>query len=74
MRKKHTNHSIVLQAMCLHGLRWEPFKGDRVRGELCFGGMRYGTELDHLGCPIIPNSLFGLLVSKMEGFPNQPTA
>lgn len=72
--KKHTSHSIVLQAMCLHGLRWEPFQGDKTRGELCFNGLRHATQLDHLGCPILTPNLLATIVPIVRGFKNQPPA
>lgn len=70
--KIHDNHSITLQAMCLLGLRWEPFPNDPVRGELCFGGLRYSTELDRLGCPILPQCLLVNIVPKIRAFHEQP--
>lgn len=70
--KRHTNHSIILQAMVLHGVRWEPFLGTPFRGELCFDGMRYSTELDRFGCPIIPMPLFIKLIPLTKAFDFQP--
>lgn len=72
--KKHTNHSIVLQAMCLHGLRWEPFRDTAIKGELCFNGLRHATQLDHLGCPILTPNLMLAIIPKIQGFTGQPKA
>lgn len=72
MKRKHNSHSILLQAMIMHGVRWEPFAGDKVKGELCFDGMRYSTELDRFGCPIIPNNLLIKLVPLTTAYHEQP--
>ncbi len=72
--KRHTNHSILLQAMTRHGVRWEPFMAPWTKGELCFNGLRWSTEIDHLGCPIIPQSLLHKLIPLIEGFKDQPKA
>jgi len=47
------NRTLLLAAMCAGIVRWEPFSGDPIRGELCFGGMRYSTSLDAEACPIL---------------------
>lgn len=47
------DRELVLAAIISGRARWEPFTGDSLRGELCFDGMRYATELDEFGCPVV---------------------
>lgn len=73
MKRKHDSHSILLQAMIMHGVRWVPFGDNRnLKGELCFDGLRYATELDRFGCPIIPNNLLIKLVPLTTAYHEQP--
>jgi len=71
MKRKHNSHSILLQAMCFYGVRWEPFP-DKTRGELCFDGLRYSTEIDRFGCPIVPTNLLIKLIPLTTAYHDQP--
>ena len=48
-----TKQKCLLKLFILGRARWEPFKGDAERGELCVGGLRYATHLDRDGVPNI---------------------
>lgn len=47
------DHTLIATLMCRRLLRWEPFGGSGGRGELCFDGLRYCTELDQFGVPAL---------------------
>lgn len=48
-RQKQEDHTLLLRAFIAGLVRWD--KWDDRRGELCFGGICYATELDEDGVP-----------------------
>jgi hypothetical protein len=60
-------HAVLLSAMVRGLARWEAFPGgDGRKGEVCVGGLRYATELDETGCPVIQPHLYRVL-ARAEG-------
>jgi hypothetical protein len=60
-------HALLLSAIVRGLARWEAFPGgDGRKGEVCVGGLRYATELDETGCPVIQPHLYAAL-AKAEG-------
>ena len=54
------DHALICWAMCIAAGRWEPF-GDG-RGEFCINGMRYSTNLDEFGCPVVNATIRAAIV------------
>jgi hypothetical protein len=50
---KLRDHSIIASAFCRGVVRWEPFGGQQLKGELCVDGLRFSTELDDFSVPIL---------------------
>jgi hypothetical protein len=46
------DYALVLWALTSGYATWEPWAG-LPKGELCFGGLRYVTDVDELGCPVL---------------------
>ncbi|HYE76320.1 MAG TPA: hypothetical protein VEF04_23450 [Blastocatellia bacterium] len=51
------DHSLILQALILGLIRWEFFSNQATKGEICFNGLRYSSELDAYGCPVLHSEL-----------------
>jgi hypothetical protein len=45
------DHALIAAAIVAGVARWEFFTGDRSRGEICVGGLRYSSKLDEFGVP-----------------------
>lgn len=50
-------HHKLLAAIVAGVARWEFFHGSTTAGEVCVGGIRYSTTLDHYECPILSNTI-----------------
>lgn len=58
-----SDHALIARLLCNRSLRWEAFRGgDGSRGELCYNGLRYSTELDDFGVPLMPAHLRSAIV------------
>ena len=60
------DHALFGSAVARGILRWEAFQKGGQRGELCFGGFRYSTELDPFGVPRINDAMRTPLFAKMS--------
>ena len=69
IKTAHFYRCLLLRAMVAGKARWEPFAGDASKGEVCVGGMRYSTELDETGCPLVHEALSSALYKEVGGFP-----
>lgn len=58
------DHATALRLIISGKARWEPW--DDVRGEFCIGGLRYSTELDEFGCPVVTDHVRAV-IAKAEG-------
>ena len=55
------DHALVARLLCSGMARWE-----RATREFCFNGLRYATELDEFGVPII-HDVLRAVIAKAEG-------
>lgn len=49
------DHAALLWAMCVGAARWDPWGVGR--GEFCMNGLRYATELDPFGAPMMTGGM-----------------
>ena len=49
------DHALICRAMCVASGRWEPWVDGR--GEFVINGLRYATELDEFGCPVVNETI-----------------
>lgn len=52
LREQNRRLRLFAAAICMNVARWEQFT-NHIRGEICFGGLRYSTDIDESGVPII---------------------
>lgn len=62
MSKNLPDHTLVLRALIQGAARW-----DRGTGEICVGGLRYGTRPDKFGCPTLWDDLREALTAAITG-------
>jgi hypothetical protein len=63
-----SDHTLVARALALKVARWEPFSGSSTTGELCFGGIRYGSNLDEFGVPVLDEVSRERLVAALDAY------
>ncbi len=66
-RTAASDHALFASAVCRGVARWERFSGTSTDGEVCVGGMRYSTQLDHFGCPVLSERIQHELAKAVNG-------
>ena len=51
------DHTLFGAAIARGLIKWEPFENYPRRGEICFQGLRYSTDLDNEGVPMLSSRL-----------------
>lgn len=61
------DHSLFGAAVCAGKARWEAWSGSDCRGEVCVGGMRYATNLDEFGMPVLYDAIRAAIAKARGG-------
>ncbi len=61
------DHALFASAIAAGCIRWEMFEGRKDSGEICVNGLRWATQLDEFGVPILTqNTRDAILKAKGE--------
>jgi hypothetical protein len=47
------DHALFASAIAAGVIRWEMFDGKKDSGEICVNGLRWATQLDEFGVPVL---------------------